>query len=87
MWENNDDLLFKSTQGTAITYVNSLISDPRMFCAAQRFNQLDFGHYKKWVIDVDKMIHVPVTAHFMYFITKEKKMSVTRHSVVSDSEV
>ena len=30
--------------------------------------------------------HVPVTAHLMYVIAKEKKMSFS-HSIVSDSEV
>ena len=30
--------------------------------------------------------HVPVTAHFMYVITKEKKMPVS-HSIVSDREI
>ena len=30
-------------------------SDPfTNFVAAQRFNQFNFGHYKKWAIDVDK---------------------------------
>ena len=38
---------------------NSLIcsdhcTDSRTFYAAQKVNQFNFGHYKKWVIDVDK---------------------------------
>ena len=55
-----------------------------MFNAAQRFNQFNFGHHKKWVIDVDNA-HVPFTAHFKYVITKEKKP--VSHSIVYDSGV
>ena len=32
----------------------TIVPNGRTFYAAQRFNQLNFGHYKKWVIDVDK---------------------------------
>ena len=32
----------------------TIVPSGRTFYAAQRFNQFNFGHYKKWVIDVDK---------------------------------
>ena len=65
----------------------TIVPNGHSFYAAQRFNQFNFGHHKKWVIDVDKInAHVPFTAHFMYVITKEEKKPVT-HSIVSDSEV
>ena len=41
----------------------------RTFYAAQRFNQFNFGHYKKWLIAVDKSF----AAHFMYVFTKEEE--------------
>ena len=31
-----------------------IVPNGRTFYAAQRFNQFNFGHYKKWVINVDK---------------------------------
>ena len=43
----------------------TIVPHVRSFYAAQRFNQFKFGHYMKWVIDVDKS----VTVHFMYIIT------------------
>ena len=60
----------------------TIVPHGRTFYAAQRFNQFNLGHYKKWVIDVDKSF----TAHFMNVITKEEKKPVS-HSIVSDSEV
>ena len=32
----------------------TIVSNNRTFYAAQRFNQFNFGHYKKWAKDVDK---------------------------------
>ena len=32
----------------------TLVPNGCTFYAAQRFNQFNFGHYKKWVTDVDK---------------------------------
>ena len=63
----------------------TIVPHGRTFYAAQRFNQFNFGHHKKWVIDVDKSF----TAHFMYVITKEEKKPVSHSilTIVSDSEV
>ena len=55
------------------------------FYAAQRFNQFNFGHHKKWVIDVDKY-SCTLYNSFHVCITKEEKKPVS-HSIVSDSEV
>ena len=35
------------------------------FYAAQRFHQFNFGHYKKWVIDVDKS---PCTLYSSFYV-------------------
>ena len=32
----------------------TIVPNGHTFYAAQRFNQFNFGHHKKWVIDVDK---------------------------------
>ena len=70
LWENDHDgcQIDISDKVIAITYVNS-----RLFCAAQRFNQFNFGTLQEVGYLCRQMLHVPVTAHFMYFITKEKK--------------
>ena len=49
----------------------TIVPHGRTFYAAQRFNQFNFGHCKKQVIEVDKSF--TVTAHFIYVITKEEK--------------
>ena len=51
----------------------TIVQHGRTFHAVQRFNRFNFGHYKKWVIDVDKSF----TAHFMYVINKEEKKPVS----------
>ena len=64
----------------------TIVPHGRTFYDAQRFNQFNFGHYKKWCIDVDKSF----TAHFMYVITKEEEkasQSLNTDNIVSDSEV
>ena len=62
----------------------TIVPHGRTFYAAQRFNQFNFGHYMKWVIDVDKSF----TAHFMYVIAKEEEKTVSHSilTIVSDSE-
>ena len=60
----------------------TIVPNGHTFYAAQRFNQFNLGHHKKWVIDVDNA-HVPFTTTlFMYVITKEeKKASQSLNSV------
>ena len=57
-----------------------LVPNVRTFCAAQRFDQFNFGHYKKCVIDEDKCWCTLYSSLFV--ITKEKKKSWVRHSIV-----
>ena len=63
----------------------TIVPHGRTFYAAQRFNQFNFRHYKKWVIVADESF----TAHFMYVITKEeeKASQSLNTDTVSDSEV
>ena len=54
----------------------TIVPHGHTFYAAQRFNHFNFGHSKKWVIDVDKSF----TALFRYVITKEEKsQSLTQY--------
>ena len=64
----------------------TIVPNGHTFYAAQRFNQFNLGHHKKWVIDVDKCSCTLYNSFFMYVITKEEKKPVS-HSIVSDSEV
>ena len=63
----------------------TIVPNGRTFYAAQRFNQFNFGHYKKWVIDVDKCSCTLYSSFYVCYYQRRKK-SVS-HSIVSDSEV
>ena len=59
-------------------------TDGHTVYAAQRFNQFNLGHHKKWVIDVhvDKCSYVPFAAHFhVCYYQRRKKSSQSLNSV------
>ena len=63
----------------------TIVPNGRTFHAAQRFNQFNFGHYKKWVIDVDKCSCTLYSSVYVCYYQRRKKP--VSHSIVSDSEV
>ena len=63
----------------------TIVPNGHTFYAAQRFNQFNLGHHKKWVIDVDKCSCTLYNSlHVFYYQRRKKPVS---HSIVSDSEV
>ena len=80
-----------SLSGKITTISNSLdfqtiVPNGHTFYVAQRFNQFNFGHYKKWVIDVDKCPCTLYSSIYVFYLYQRRKKSVS-HSIVSDSEV
>ena len=59
----------------------TIVPNGRKFYAVQRFNQFNFGHYKKWVIDVDKMLMYPLQLILCMLLPKMKKVSQSLNSV------
>ena len=45
----------------------TIVPNGRSFYAAQRFNQFNFGHHKKWVIDVDKCSCTLYSSFYVYY--------------------
>ena len=74
-WENNDycqiDLGAIEPISNSFDF-QTIVPNGHTFYAAQRFNQFNFGHHKKWFIDVDKCSRT-LYSSFMYVITKEEK--------------
>ena len=66
-------------------HFQTIVSNCHTFYAAQRFNQFNFGHHKKWAIDVDKCSCTLYSSCYVCY-NQSRKKSVT-HSIVSDSEV
>ena len=63
----------------------TIVPNGHTFHAAQRFNQFNLGHQKKWVIDVDKCSCTLYNSfHVCHYQRRKKPVS---HSIVSDSEV
>ena len=63
----------------------TIVPNGHTFYAAQRFNQFNLGHHKKWVIDVDKCSRTLGNSfHVCYYQRRKKPVS---HSIVFDSEV
>ena len=57
----------------------TIVPNGHTFYAAQRFNQFNLGHHKKWVIDVDKMLMYPLQLFSCMLLPKMKKsQSVTQ---------
>ena len=52
-----------------------------MFYAAQRFNQFNFGRYKKWVIDVDKCSCTLYSSCYVCYYQRRNKASQSLNSV------
>ena len=44
----------------------------------QRFNQFNFGHYKKWVIDVDKMLMYLLQLILCMLLPTKKKTQILK---------
>ena len=59
----------------------TIVPNGRTFCAAQRFNQLNFGQYKKWVIDVDKCSCTLYSSFHGCYYQRRKKASQSLNSV------
>ena len=64
----------------------TIVPKDHTFYAAQRFNQFNLGHHKKWVIDVDKCSCTLYSSFSCMLLPKKKKKTVS-HSIISDSEV
>ena len=62
----------------------TIVPNGHTFYAAQRFNQLNFGHYKKWVI-VDKYSCTLYSSFYVCYYQRRKKP--VSHAIASDSEV
>ena len=56
-----------------------IVPNVRTFYAAQRINQFNFGHYKKWVIDVDKCSCYRL--FYVCYYQRRKKASQSLNSV------
>ena len=57
----------------------TIVPNGHTFYAAQRFNQLIFGHHKKWVIDVDKCSCILYSSFYIcYYERRKKSRSVTQ---------
>ena len=63
----------------------TIVPNGHTFYAAQRFNQFNFGHHKKWVIDVDKCSCTLYGSFYVCYYQRRK--NPVSHSIVSDSEV
>ena len=64
-----------------VSNFQTIVPIGRTFYAAQRFNQFNFGHYKKWVIDVDKCsctLYSSFYECYMYYQCRQKSQSVTQ---------
>ena len=59
----------------------TIVPNGRTFYAAQRFNQFNFGHYKKWVIDVDKCSCTLYSSFYVCYYQRRKKASQSLNSV------
>ena len=59
----------------------TIVPNGRTFYAAQRLNQFNFGHYKKWVIDVDKCSCTLYSSLYVCFYQRRKKASQSLNSV------
>ena len=49
--------------------------------ATKSVSNSNFGHYKKWVIDVDKMLMYPLQLILCMLLPKKKKASQSLNSV------
>ena len=63
----------------------TIVPNGHTFYAAQIFNQFNFGHHKKWIIDVDKSSCTLYSSFYVCYYQRKKKP--VSHSKVSDSEV
>ena len=60
----------------------TIVPNGHTFYAAQRFNQFNLGHQKKWVIDVDKICSCTLYISFyVCYYQKKKKASQSLNSV------
>ena len=59
----------------------TIVPNSRSFYAAQSFNQFSFGHYKKWVIDVDKCSCTLYSSFYVCYYQRRKKASQSLNSV------
>ena len=50
----------------------TIVPNGHTFFAAQRFNQFNLGHHKKWVIDVDKYSCTPLQLFSCMLLPKKK---------------
>ena len=58
---------------------HTIVPHGRTFYVAQRFNKFNFGHYKKWVIDVDKCSRTLYSSFYVcYYQRRRKSQSVTQ---------
>ena len=58
----------------------TIVPNGRMSYAAQRFNQFNFGHYKKWVI-CRQMLKYPLQLILCLLLPKMKRASQSLNSV------
>ena len=59
----------------------AIVPNGHTLYAAQRFNQFNFGHHKKWVIDVDKCSCTLYSSCYVCYYQKRKKNSQSLNSV------
>ena len=59
----------------------TIVPNGHTFYAAQRFNQFNFGHHEKWVIDVDKCSCTLYSSFLCMLLLKKKKASLLLNSV------
>ena len=59
----------------------TIVPNSHTFYAAQRFNQFNLGHHKKWVIDVDKCSCTLYKSFHVCYYQRRKKASQSLNSV------
>ena len=77
---------FRAIEPTSNSFdFQTIVLNGHTFYAAQRFNQFNLGHHKKWVIDVNKWSCTLYSSIYVSYYQRRKKP--VSHSIVSDSEV
>ena len=85
-WGKYRLLVVKSTFRAIEPKSNSLdfqtiVPNGHTFYAAQRFNQFNLGHHKKWVIDVDKCSCTLYNSFHVCYYQRRQKASQSLNSV------